>query len=451
MDVIDKERITFLNKKECCRGTYVLYWMNHSFRVKYNHALIFAIHMANQLKLPLLVYTGISEPTDERGLKHYKFMLEGLREVEDDLKKIFIKHVVWIINPVTGVVNLSASAAAVITDTGYMKECTEQSDEVAHAIECCFISVESNSIVPVKSASEKDEYSAATFRPRIKRKLDFFLKAPPEIKPELSSIDIRLKSIDLSEPENIYDELKLARDNNPEKILSGGHSHASRKLGSFISRKLDLYSEKRNEPSVDLTSHMSPYLRYGQISPIEIALKIMKTESPGRDSYLEELIVRRELSINFVHYNENYDNLRCLPDWAYETLISHEAYPRDFIYTRSDFEKCRTHDINWNAAQHELVTTGKMHGYMRMYWAKKMLEWSKTPEEALRRAIQMNDRYELDGRDPNGYVGCAWAIGGVHDRAWFQHPVFGKIRYMNYNGCRKKFNVDMYIDTVQRL
>jgi deoxyribodipyrimidine photo-lyase len=160
---------------------------------------------------------------------------------------------------------------------------------------------------------------------------------------------------------------------------------------------------------------------------------------------LEELIVRKELSDNYCFFNTNYDSFNGFHDWAKETLNKHRKDKRGFVYSLAEFENTNTHEDLWNAAQRELITTGKMHGYIRMYWAKKILEWSKSPEEALRISLYLNDKYELDGRDPNGYVGCAWSIGGVHDRAWTERPVYGKIRYMNRNGAARKFDVDRYI------
>ena len=158
------------------------------------------------------------------------------------------------------------------------------------------------------------------------------------------------------------------------------------------------------------------------------------------------MIIRRELSDNFCEYEKNYDYFEGFHHWAQKSLNEHRNDEREYIYTDEQFEEADTHDPLWNAAQNQMKTTGKMHGYMRMYWAKKILEWSPSPEIALQVAINLNDKYELDGRDPNGYTGIAWSIGGIHDRAWFERPVYGKIRYMNYNGCKSKFNVFKYIE-----
>jgi deoxyribodipyrimidine photo-lyase len=215
-------------------------------------------------------------------------------------------------------------------------------------------------------------------------------------------------------------------------------------LTEFIKKKLDLYPVKRNDPNQDVTSHMSPYLHFGQISPLYIALRVIDSNSKGKEAYLEELIVRRELSHNYVFYNNKYDKYVSLPPWAKNTLNFHGRDKREYIYSLKDFEGAKTHDVYWNAAQKEMVLTGKMHGYMRMYWGKKILEWTKSPPEGFKIALYLNNKYELDGRDPNGYAGVAWCFG-KHDRAWSERRVFGKIRYMNAAGLKRKFNADKYV------
>jgi deoxyribodipyrimidine photo-lyase len=219
-------------------------------------------------------------------------------------------------------------------------------------------------------------------------------------------------------------------------------------LKAFLKNKLGFYEERSNNPTADGLSNLSPYLHFGQISAQRVALEVSRTEAQqnGKEAFLEELIVRRELSDNFCYYNENYDHFEGFPNWAKETLNKHRNDTRPYIYSLDTLEDARTHDELWNAAQRQMIVKGKMHGYMRMYWAKKILEWTPSPEEALRIANYLNDRYELDGRETNGYVGVAWSIGGVHDRAWPERPVFGKIRYMSYNGCKSKFKVDAYIE-----
>jgi deoxyribodipyrimidine photo-lyase len=231
-----------------------------------------------------------------------------------------------------------------------------------------------------------------------------------------------------------------------------GESAAHRALAGFLDQRLEGYATDRNDPNRNGQSGLSPYLHFGHLAPQRVALAVAAGGTPDdRDAFLEELIIRRELSDNFCWYNNRYDQVEGFPDWARKTLDRHRADPREYRYSRGALERGETHDRLWNAAQKEMVLTGKMHGYLRMYWAKKILEWSGSPEEALAAAIFLNDRYELDGRDPNGYAGIAWSIGGVHDRPWGERPVFGMVRYMNYNGCARKFDVPGYIGRIAAL
>ena len=228
----------------------------------------------------------------------------------------------------------------------------------------------------------------------------------------------------------------------------GGASEAKRRLRNFVRTKLGHFAERRNDPCADCVSDMSPYLHFGQISPLYIALEVMKKGGEGVDAYLEELIVQRELSPNFVFYNAQYDKYSCLHPWSRCTLAFHRRDKREYGYSTAEFEEAKTHDPYWNAAQRQMMLTGKMHGYMRMYWGKKILEWSKRPETAYNTAIYLNNKYELDGRDANAYAGVAWCFG-KHDRAWGKRAVFGKVRYMNAAGLRRKFDADEFVRRVE--
>ncbi len=445
MDTIEKQRIHILNDFDFCKGNYVLYWMQTAQRVQYNHALTCSISFANKLNLPLLVFFGLSENYPEGNMRHFQFLLEGLAETSEELKKKNIRMIVWMIDPVEGVINLAASAAAVVTDFGYLKISEDWIYRAAKEIRTKFVAVESNVIVPVRTASFKEDYSAATFRPRIKKLINLYLNKIPELKVNHSSIDFKIKSINLNSPRSILEEMNIDKSVASVDWIKGGASRAVRLLNSFIRRKLDDYPEKRNHPSLDFSSHMSPYLHFGQISPIYIAKKILDTDSPGRDVFLEELIVRRELSFNFVYYNKNYDSIESLPDWARGSLLKHESDRRETIYSGMDLENANTHDPYWNAAQNELVTTGKMHNYMRMYWGKKIIEWTEGPETAFDNMVYLNNKYALDGRDPNSYAGIAWCMG-KHDRPWGERAIFGKIRYMNDKGLKRKFDMEPYLN-----
>jgi deoxyribodipyrimidine photo-lyase len=266
----------------------------------------------------------------------------------------------------------------------------------------------------------------------------------------VESAGMRFDTLDLSNTEAIVRKLKVDTSVAPVAGFTGGTAEAKRWLKVFLKDKLADYPDRRNDPNADAQSNLSPYLHFGQISPLHIALEVEKRSNEGKAAFLEELIVRRELSHNFVYYNDKYDDFECLPPWARRTLNYHERDKREYVYSREQFEMAQTHDPYWNAAQKEMVLTGKMHGYMRMYWGKKILEWTRTPREGFDIALYLNNKYELDGRDPNGFAGVAWCFG-KHDRAWAERPVFGKIRYMNANGLKRKFDADAYVAKVKRL
>jgi len=380
----------------------------------------------------------------------YVMALEGLREVQSSLEDRGIKMVVRRTSPELGVVELAREACLIVVDGGYLRIEKLWRSSAAERVDCALFQVESDVVVPVEEASPKEDYSAATFRPKISRKLDLYLLPLKEASPQLSSLRLDLDSFDVQDVEKAISRLDIDASVKPVREFRGGAQEAKRRLSEFLNSRLDRFAECRNDPTQECLSHMSPYLHFGQISPLYIAMQVLATDSPGKDAYLEELIVRRELSINFIHYNDRYDSMEALPDWCRTTLREHRTDPRDYLYTLDDFEEARTHDPYWNAAQKQMVYTGKMHGYMRMYWGKKILEWTETPEEAFQIALYLNNKYELDGRDPNGFTGVAWCFG-KHDRAWGERRVFGKVRYMNDKGLRRKFDADGYVRNVEAL
>ena len=304
--------------------------------------------------------------------------------------------------------------------------------------------VDAHNIIPCWAASPKQEYGAYTIRPKIQHLLPLFLEEFPRMKRHPHAL------IDGQESNQWDRAIKtLKADTRITEVdwIVPGERAARRALKLFVEKKLGAYDATRNDPTLTGQSQLSPYLHFGHLSAQRVALAVQASSLPQRvkESYLEELIIRRELSDNFCLYTSRYDTFDSFPEWAQKTLNEHRKDKRPYVYTLHAFEGADTHDPLWNAAQREMARKGKMHGYMRMYWAKKILEWTRSPEEALAYSIYLNDTYELDGRDPNGYAGIAWSIGGVHDRAWGARPVFGKIRYMSYNGCASKFKVAEYI------
>lgn len=448
--MIQKERIESLNNKKIREGKYVLYWMQAAQRSEYNHALEYAIRKANELQVPVLVFFGITDNFPQANLRHYYFMLEGLKVTQKALEARGIKLVVRIQTPEEGVVELAKDAALVVVDSGQLRIQRQWRQNAAGKVDCPFCEVETNLIVPVEEASEKENFSAGTLRPRITKQLDKYLVPLKHTNPPKKSLVLKIKSIEIDDLDSILSKLNIDTSVGKLYILHGGTDEAKRLLSDFIKNKLDKFETLRNNPCEDYSSNMSPYLHFGQISPLYIALEVMKTNSPGKDAFLEELIVRRELSHNFVYYNNKYDTFACLPDWAKRTLNVHRTDKREYVYYKEQFENAQTHDPYWNAAQKEMVITGKMHGYIRMYWGKKILEWSRNPQTGFKIALELNNKYELDGRDANAFAGVAWCFG-KHDRAWGERKVFGKIRYMNAAGLKRKFNPDAYVEKINAL
>ncbi|MFW3146099.1 MAG: deoxyribodipyrimidine photo-lyase [Thermoplasmatota archaeon] len=439
-----------LNSEEAGSGDLVVYWMQASQRILHNHALDAAIHKANALKLPLVVFFGIKEDYPEANERHFMFMLQGLSEVREKLEVKKVQMVVRRVEPVLGAIELSKEAAYLFCDRGYLRHQVEWRKRLAEEVQCPLVQVETDLIIPAETLAEKEMYSAATLRPRINRLLDDFMIAPEEPDVKLSSLDLSFDSMETDDVGNVIKGLDLDRSVKFIDWIGGGTSGALSTFKNFIENKLARYHIDRNDPGGDIQSGMSPYLHFGQISPLTLALIISEMGGPGSEAYLEELVVRRELAFNFVHYNGQYDSIDCLPGWAAETLCLHEGDSRDYIYNREELERADTHDPFWNAAQKEMRLTGKMHNYMRMYWGKKLLEWMGEPAEAFKTALYLNNKYSLDGRDPNSYAGVAWCFG-KHDRPWTERPIFGKVRYMNDRGLLRKFNMDRYIERVSSM
>jgi deoxyribodipyrimidine photo-lyase len=448
--MIQKERIRILRDEKVRDGKYVLYWMQAAQRAEYNHALEFAIQKANELKLPVLVFFAITNNFPGANLRHYYFMLEGLQRVSKALEARGIQMIIRLQSPDEGIIEPAEEASLVIVDSGQLRIQRQWRKNAAEKIGCSFFEVETNLIVPVEEASDKENFSAGTFRPRITKQLDKYLVPLKHTAPKLDSFGLKIKGIELDDIDNILTKLNVDKSVDKTQSFHGGTENAKSLLTDFIKHKLEKFDQLRNDPCENYVSHMSPYLHFGQISPLYIALEVLKTKSPGQEAFLEELIVRRELSHNFVYYNSKYDTFACLPLWAKRTLNVHRTDKREYVYTKDEFENATTHDPYWNAAQKEMVFTGKMQGYMRMYWGKKILEWSRNPQTGYKMALELNNKYELDGRDANAFAGVAWCFG-KHDRPWGERPVFGKIRYMNASGLKRKFDPDAYVAKVNAL
>jgi deoxyribodipyrimidine photo-lyase len=449
--LIHEDRIEHLNEKDIQDGAYVLYWMQSSQRAEYNHALEYAVQQANELDQRLLVVFGLTDDYPEANRRHYAFMLEGLRDVQESLWDRGIKMVVLKGSPDNVAVEAGEEASLIVTDRGYMRPQREWRETVAQRAGCRVTQVESDVVVPVELASDKREHAARTLRPKINRHLEDFLVELKTTKIQEPSPEMKAEGLDLSEIDKILDDLDLDHSVGAlSHLYKGGTREAKKMFRRFLKNNFESYDGNRNQPQTDDVSHMSKYLHFGQISPIWLSLEAKKSEASAEniESFIEELIVRRELTINFVFFTPDYDSYSNLPDWAKKTLEEHKDDEREHTYTRGQLEDAETHDPYWNAAMREMVHTGYMHNYMRMYWGKKILEWSNTPEYAYETTLYLNNKYFLDGRDPNSYANVAWVFG-QHDRGWTEREVYGKVRYMSAGGLERKSKPKEYVEKVE--
>lgn len=441
--MINKNRVRLLQEGRSKKGP-ILYWMSRDRRVNDNWALLFAQFLAENNNQILIVCFNVVPIFLEAAERQYLFMLKGLQQVEQRFNELNIPFKILLGNPEETIPIFieENNVSILVSDFDPLRIKRIWKRDTAKKIKIPFYEVDAHNIVPCLITSNKMEFGAYTIRPKINKLLSEYLDQFPVINPQVKN-RLHFKN----NWNEINNSLEINRSVKEVNWIIPGEESAVEQLDFFLRNKLDSYNEKRNDPTLQWQSDLSPFLHFGQISAQRIAQHVKQffSISHGAESFLEELIIRRELSDNFCYFNKNYDNFDGFPQWGKETLNQHKKDKREFIYSVNEFENGLTHDELWNAAQSEMVNRGKMHGYMRMYWAKKILEWSESPEEALRIAIYLNDKYELDGRDPNGYAGIAWSIGGLHDRAWSERPIFGKVRYMNYNGCKRKFDVDAYI------
>jgi len=426
--------------------------MSRDQRVRDNWALLHAQELALYYRSPLAVVFCLTPKFLGATARQYGFMLHGLEEVEHDLAAKGIPFFLLTGEPRTILPSFlkKHAVARLVTDFDPLKIKRAWKKAVAGAIRIPFHEVDAHNIVPCWTASPKREYGAYTLRPKLQRLLPSYLTEISHIGKHPHLWPGRTIKTDWRDVRR-----RLTIDSTVGEVswIGPGERAALRLLKRFLATKLDRYNDDRNDPNRDGQSNLSPYLHFGQLSAQRVALEVLHADlrESSREAFLEELIVRRELSDNFCFYGPDYDNPNGFPAWAKKTLAQHGKDRREYVYTVCEFEEGRTHDDLWNAAQLEMVKRGKMRGYLRMYWAKKILEWTRSPADAMKIAIYLNDKYELDGRDPNGYAGIAWSIGGVHDRPWGTRQIFGMVRYMSYNGCRSKFDVKAYIAFVKGL
>ncbi|MGC8814588.1 MAG: deoxyribodipyrimidine photo-lyase [bacterium] len=458
IEKIFENRVLKLNKKEeNSKGKYVLYCMEASQRQEFNHALEFSIYKANYYKKPVLVVFFLTDKYKFSNQRYYRFIIEGLIKLKKDLRNRDINFFIIKDDYVNGCIKLSKEACLVVLDKNYLKTQRLWRNKVANFVEVCVYEVESDVIFPVQFIFNKSIPYAFIFRNKIEKIFDYFLLEVKHLEPIIKNndLDVYLDNvIDFNEVQEYLNILNIDKSvSTVEKYYQGGSDIANKLLKEFIERKLPFYKDNRSNPILDYTSNLSPYLHFGQISPLKIVIEILKyynKEDENVKSFFNEIIVWRELARNYVYYNPLYNQYEGIPLWARKTLEDHLSDKREYIYTLEELEQGKTHDEYWNAACKELLITGKMHNYMRMYWAKKIIEWTEHPKQAFDIACYLNDKYLLDGRDPNGYAGISWCFGNF-DRPFIERKIFGKIRYMSSKYLAQKFDVNQYLSRFLKL
>lgn len=454
------ERVVELNDKRTnTNGRYILYWMQMFKRTSYNHALVWAIRKANELKLPLVVYEGLKYYYPWASDRIHTFILEGVEEKRKEFERLGIRYIFYLQRVESSQKNtveaLAKDAALIVTDDypcfiipGHNRRIAERADIPVHA-------VDSNGVIPM-SKFDKEEYAAYTIRPKINRLLGNYLKPFTEESVEKGSVGLEVDSpetpVTSATIRNLVSECDIDHSVKPSRIYLGGTTNGRRRLKKFVEEILPDYDKARSKPDRDGSSRLSAYLHFGYLSPLEIALAVRDADAPqeSKDAYLEELIVRRELSFNMTRHNPKYDSLEALPAWVHKTMREHANDERQYIYSLEQLEAGETHDELWNACQREMAETGEMHNYVRMLWGKNVIAWSRSYEEAFETLVHLNNKYCLDGRDPNSYAGILWCFG-KHDRPWMERPVFGTIRYMTSGSTGKKFDSKKYIEWTNTL
>lgn len=447
--MVDERRVRTLNDQAVADSGPVLYVMGREQRVQDNWALLYAKEQATAASVPLVVAFVVGPMFLSGTARHNHWLVASLKDVANGLATYNIPFTVRTGDWVETVLACQREyqAGQLVFDCNPLEPIRSWRDQAAARLPVRVTEVDARNVVPVWQASDKEEFAAYTLRPKIHQQLADFLVPFPQLSKQSETYAV---------PEIDWGAVASYRTWDGEapvpSWLTPGETAAQTVLEAFMSDRLNGYADGRNDPNQDHLSHLSPYLRWGNIAAARVALEVKSKRGVRREdkeAFLEELIVRRELADNFVFYNRHYNRVAGAHAWAQQTIKEHADDPREWLYSYQELEQGKTHDELWNAAQRQMVTEGKMHGYLRMYWAKKILEWTPDAQTAIDWALALNDAYELDGRDSNGVVGVMWSICGVHDRAWTERPIFGKIRYMNYNGAKRKFDVAAFVDRYQ--
>ena len=456
---VEPERIRKLNSApDRPDREYILYWAQMNRRADANHGLLLAAELGNKYDLPVLFYVGLTCTYTGANDRLHTFILEGVPETAKRLAKAGIGYVFYLRKTKQSrndvLYKLANKAAAVVTDDYPTFIAREPNSRVPGKLYVSYYVVDSSCIVPMSQIPER-QYGAYTIRPKINRLLPKFFKPGGELRVKrryqcaFSEFHTEVTKQNIAA---LVASCEIDHSIPPVVAFEGGRLAAEHRLQVFLREKLQRYAKERNEPSRNATSNLSPYLHFGHISSLEIALAVKEHAERHKlipDEYLEELIVRRELAFNYTRFVENPGDLRNLPDWCLENMHKHAHDARDPQYSQRQLERAETYDELWNATQKEMLRCGKIHGYYRMYWGKKIIEWSRDYQQAADFMIDIHGRYALDGRDPNTYTNILWCFG-LHDRPWPERPVFGKMRYMSLEGMKRKTDTRAYIDEIKQ-
>ena len=454
------QRVSQLNNHpDNQQGRYVLYWMQMFKRIDDNDALNFAIQQANERDLPLVVYEGLKFYYPWANDRIHTFILEGVAEKRTEFARRGIRYIFFLQRDEHDsrdtVARLAAAAALLVTDDYPCFIIPEHNQRIVEQVSLPVFAVDSNGVIPL-SCYLREEYAAYTIRPKIKKLLPEYLgrTSQPRLQNQLANFRIDCPETEVTEKNitELVSQCSIDHTVSPSRHYKGGTNAARLRLGHFVSKILPHYDKLRSKPDVDGSSRLSAYLHFGFISIQEIAEAVEKAKAPpaAKAAFLEEAIIRRELSFNFTRFNADYDSIASLPAWVQQTMRDHIDDPRPDLLEPEQIETAQTPDELWNAAQRELLLSGEMHNYVRMLWGKRVIEWQPSYESAFALLEHLNNKYALDGRDPNSYAGILWCFG-KHDRPWFERPIFGKIRYMTSASTGRKFDSAAYIDWTKTL
>lgn len=457
---VEPERIRQLNSApQRPDRKYVVYWAGANRRVDANHGLLHAAEIANRLKLPVLFYEGLTFAFPYANDRLHTFMLEAVPETAKRLKKAGIGYLFYLRRKASEEENVfqhvAKQAAAVVADDYPTFRPRDLNLKIPQTLDVAYYVVDSSCVVPMSQIPNR-QYGAYTIRPRIHKLLPKYFTAPDKLGVQHrfeGPLPGRHTEVTAESIASLVAASEIDHSVPPSLSFRGGRLQAEKLLHYFLADNLKRYAKGRNEPSEHATSHMSPYLHFGQISSLEIALAVREYAKEHKliaDEYLEELIVRRELAFNYASHVEQPDRVENLPEWCQQNMQKHLNDKRDPLYTPAQFEAAETYDELWNATQKEMRLRGKIHGYYRMYWGKKIIEWSRSYQEAVDTMVSIHGKYALDGRDPNTFTNILWCLG-LHDRAWPERPIFGKFRYMSLDGMKRKTNTSAYIEEIATL